>query len=57
MRHTRISVLLKVHKSAAKWAYDGDSVAAGAAVPLEHDVASLVDSNAVILVMDRAIEG
>ena len=34
--------------------HDRDSVATGAGVALEHDVAALVDCKAIILVVDRA---
>lgn len=37
------------------WAYDGDTVSAGAGVALEDDVAALVDREAVVLVHDRAV--
>ena len=36
--------------------YDRDTVATSAAVALEHNVTSLVDSNAVVLVVNRAIK-
>lgn len=39
----------------ATWcAYDGDTVAADAGVALEDDVATLVDGEAVVLVVDSA---
>ncbi len=40
----------------AEQTYDGDSVAPGATVPLEHDVTALVDVDTIVLVLNRAIE-
>ena len=38
----------------AMHAYDGDAMSARAGVPLEYDIATFVDSEAVVLVHDRA---